>query len=334
MEGPGCEMANKQGKAVVLSDGRGGLEGGRARAAASAIPDDDDLDSNGAMSGAEGSPKRSRDQGHTRPSKTRRGTGSGEGDHAPAPAPVLDLEHMERLLGQHADRIMRAQKDNLDGMMALLEQQTNAKIDRVDQKTEAVDKRVQSLEEKVGQMQEQLTRALTGDRQRGGTEPDRRLTLVFGGWERDTRKATILQQLWEALEQLDLKANLDSDPFCTGPRRSTALAIFKVRQDETEHLARKRMHEIITSLATNRVQIPPTGRKMFATYSKSRSERAISNHAGWVKRAMQSLGQGVVDLLDVEYNTGTCWMGTSIVASATRPTPPGAAEEGLWRDEV
>ena len=324
--------SNKQGKQVVLSDGKGGRGSARENALASAVPDDDDLNSAGEMSGVEGSPKRAREHHRPEPSK-RRGTGAG-GDGERPPAPVLDLDHMERLLGQHAERIMKAQKENLDGMLALFEQQTQDKINRVDQKTDAVDRRVQSLEEKMGQMQDQLTRALGSDRARGSGEAERRLTLVFGGWDRDSRKPVILQQLHEALEQLGLSGHLDSEPFCTGPRRSTAMSIFKIRENETEHLTRKRMHDIITSLATARVPIPPTGRKMFATYSKSRAERAVSNHAGWIKRAMGAIGQGVVDQLDVEYNTGTCWMGDSMVASASRPCPPGLAEAGLMRDEV
>ena len=328
-------MSNKQGKCVTLSDGQGakGRDDARVLAAEAAVPDDVDLESREAMSDHDGSPKRGHEDGHLGPSKRRGGRGSSSAPEG-QPQPVLDLGHMELLLQTHSDRIMKAQKENLDGMMALLEERTNTRIEQVDQKTDAVNARVQSLEEKVTQMQGQLAQALRGDRPRGGPEVDRRLTLLFGGWERDTRKPVILQQLSEALDQLDLKGHLDGEPFCTGPRRSTALAVFRVRDNETEHLTRKRMHEVIVGLASSRVSIPPTGKRMFATYSKSKAERAISNHAGWIKRAMLRLGQGVADLLDVEYNTGTCWMGQSLVASATRPTVPGCDEKGLLREEV
>ena len=328
-------MSNKQGKNVILSDGRGagGRSGAVIPAVEAAVPDDEDLQSQGDMSDNEGSPKRGHGDGHLGPSKRRGGRGVSSAPEQLA-QPVLDLGHMELLLQTHSDRIMKAQKENLDGMMALLEERTSTRIDQVDQKTEAVNARVQSLEEKVTQMQGQLAQALRVDRPRGGPDVDRRLTLLFGGWERDTRKSVILQQLSEALDQLDLKGHLDGEPFCTGPRRSTALAVFRIRDNESEHLTRKRIHEVIVGLASSKVPIPPTGRRMFATYSKSKAERAVSNHAGWIKRAMLSLGQGVADLLDVEYNTGTCWMGQSLVGSATRPTEPGCDEKGLLREEV
>ncbi|CAE7907718.1 unnamed protein product, partial [Symbiodinium microadriaticum] len=321
-------MSNKQGKNVILSDGRGagGRGGAVVPAAAAAVPDDDDLESHKDMSDNEGSPKRGHEDGLLGPSKRRGGRGAPSAPELLA-QPVLDLGHMELLLQTHSDRIMKAQKENLDGMMALLEERTSTRIDQVDQKTDAVNARVQSLEG-------QLAQALRGDRPRGGPDVDRRLTLLFGGWERDTRKPVILQQLSEALDQLDLKGHLDGEPFCTGPRRSTALAVFRVRDNESEHLTRKRMHEVILGLASSKVPIPPTGRRMFATYSKSKAERAVSNHAGWIKRAVLGLGQGVADLLDVEYNTGTCWMGQSLVGSATRPTQPGCDEKGLLREEV
>ena len=325
-------MSNKQGKQVVLSDGRGlGKGDTRALAVEAAVPDDVDLESGGEMSDQGGSPKRGRGDKHLEPSKRRGRASASARDGSVVPA--LDLGQMEQLLQTHSERIMKAQKENLDGMIALLEERTNSRIEQVDLKTEAVNARVQSLEDKMSAMQSQLTEVLRGGRPRDGPEGDRRLTLLFGGWERDTRKPVILQQLNEAMDQLNLKGHFDSEPFCTGPRRSTALAVFRIRDTETEHSTRKRMHEVILALAAAKVSIPPSGRKMFATYSKSKSERAISNHAAWIKRGMLRLGQGVADQLDIEYATGTCWMGQSLVASATRPTQPGCDEKGLLREE-
>ena len=93
------------------------------------------------------------------------------------------------------------------------------------------------------------------------------------------------------------------------------------------------MHGIILELSQNQVVVP-NGRNMFATYSKSRSERAIAGHAGWIKRAVSKIGQEALSLLDIEYNTGTVWMGTSTIASATRPSEAGTNEEHLLREEV
>ena len=295
-----------------------------------AIPDDGDLESEAESMSEDGvSPKRGREMPGERPSK-RRGRGSAA---KTVGEPVLGLSQMERLLEQHAEKIMRAQKDNLDGMMGLFEQKTNEKFEKVEQRADQMDNRVRAVEERMVQMQEQLNQALRGDRVKGGAEVDRRMTLVYGGWDRETRKSTILQQLDEALEQLNLRCLLDGAPFCTGPRRSTAMSTFEIREGETEFSARKRMHSVILGLAGGAVQVPPSGKKMFATYSKSRAERSIANHAGWLKRSLASLGQHHVEQLDVEYNSGTCWYGSSMVASATKPTPPGCDEKGVLREE-
>ncbi|CAE7494044.1 ANKRD50, partial [Symbiodinium microadriaticum] len=302
-------MANKQGKSVILSDGAGR---GHAKGlgADKAVPDDRDLESEGDMSGVEASsPKRVRDAESSRPGKKRaegqHGSGSDETGFA-----SLDVGMMERLLAQHSERIMRAQKDNLEGMMHLFEQKTNERISRVEDKATSVDNRVQAMEEKVSSIQDQLAQVLRGGRSGGSPNNDRRMTLLFGGWERDTRRSVILQQLDEALEQLGMKDSLDTVPFCTGPRRSTAMCVFKVRSGETEHCARKRMHSVI--MAENRVPIPPAGRRMFATYSKSKSERAIAGHASWIKRTMARFGQGYVDQMDIEFNSGSVWIGHKV----------------------
>ena len=324
-------MSNKQGAGVVLSDGSGARRSGRLPGSEKAVPDDRDLDSGAEMSGVENSPKRSRPPGEGGSAKKRVGEPkSGEGGVIPA----LDLGMMERLLEQHSEKILRAQRDNLDGMMALFEQKTNARIDQIEGKTSAVDQRVQAVEDRVTQMQEQLAQVLRGDRPAAGPSVDRRMTLVFGGWERDSRRAVILQQLDEALTQLGLRDHLDHQPFCTGPRRSTALCTFEVRPGESDHMTRKRMHSVVLGLANAKVPIPPTGRKLFATYSKTRCERAVAGHASWVKRTMASFGQDYVDFLDIEYNTGTCWMGSSLISSATRPMSPGVDTAGVIVEDV
>ena len=324
-------MANKQGKAVVLSDGTGGRKGGRPSGLDQAVPDDRDLESAAEdMSGVEGSPKRGRpDSGAD--SARKRGSGS---KHKDTTVPALDLGMMEHLLAQHAEKIMKAQRENLDGMMALFEQKTNARIDHIEGKTTEVDKRVQAVEDRMVQMQEQLSQALRNDKVSSGGGVDRRMTLIFGGWERDSRRTVILQQLDEALSQLGLRDHLDHAPFCTGPRRSTALCTFETRNGESDHATRKRMHAVVLGLANAKVPIPPTGRKLFATYSKTKGERAVAGHASWVKRTMTSFGQDFSEGLDIEYNSGTCWMGASLISSATRPIPPGCDNSGIIADEV
>ena len=324
-------MANKQGGKVVFSVPDGGKPSGGRGGESRAVPEDYDLESGVEdMSEDAPSPKRGREPSSEEKRRRRGRTAQTSAD----PAPVLDLGHMERLLEQHAERIMKAQRENLNGMMTLFEQQTNARIEGVEAKTEGVDKRVQVVEEKMTQIQEQLQQVLKSERPRAPSEHDRRLTLIYGGWDRETRKGVILQQLSEALDQLHLREHIDEAPFCTGPRRSTAMSNFLIRDGENEYMARKRMHAVILGLANGSVQVPNSGKRMFATYSKTRSERMIANHAGWIKRTMGSLGAHFADQLDVEYNSGTCWLGNSMVSSAVRPVPTGSDEKGIIKEDI
>eukprot|EP00439_Symbiodinium_sp_Y106_P036413 s4513_g4.t1 len=92
------------------------------------------------------------------------------------------------------------------------------------------------------------------------------------------------------------------------------------------------MHIIVRSLAENEVTLVG-GRRLFATYAKTRAEREISAHAAWVKRAILQVAPGEARRLDLEYQTGGVWTGNSFVASAKQPHPPGILDSELvWDD--
>ena len=85
--------------------------------------------------------------------------------------------------------------------------------------------------------------------------PDRKCTLVFGGWGVDTRKTTLLHQLDQALLGLQLKGEFDSDPFTTGARRSVALCQFKRRPGEGDQDVKQRMIHIMQVINASQVNI-------------------------------------------------------------------------------
>ena len=316
-------MANKQGwldsaSAVPSRDG------GNA-SAADVPPQDDDFDEEGDPST---SPKKSRIADD--------GSGAKKKKMAPAAAGI-DIAQMEQLLESHSNRILRAQKDNLEGMMAIFEAKTEAKFKHQDDRATATEERVQQVETRLQDMQEKMDHFLQqGTGEGRGSAGDSGLnhlfTLIFGGWNRDTRKQTILQNLDEALASLQLKGQLDDQPFCTGPRRSTALAVFRRRAEENEYQVRKRMHSIIMALAEASIIIP-NAKKLFATYSKTREERDIASHASWIKRVVAAVDPSMAGQVDIEYNTGTVWMGDSMIASATRPLAPGADKQHMLMAE-
>ena len=90
---------------------------------------------------------------------------------------------------------------------------------------------------------------------------------------------------------------------------------------------------MIRALAENDIKLAG-GKRLFATFAKSKAERAIGAHAAWIKRAVATVcGQDAALRLDVEYSTGSVWAGNSFVGSAKQPHPPGLPQSELAWDE-
>ncbi|CAE7292934.1 pol [Symbiodinium necroappetens] len=212
--------------------------------------------------------------------------------------------------------------------MGALEELTGARLGSAEGRIGAVETKVESLENKI----EELSKRLEAGSGASGSEGERKLTLVYGGWPRDSRRADILQQLRRGLEGLQVWEMVDSEPFTTGPRRTTALSVFKARPGESHYDVRQRMHGIIRSLADNEILLPGE-KKLFATFAKSRAERDIAGHAALVKRTIHGLAPQAAHKLDIEYASGGVWAGQSFVASARQPPPPGVAPGSLVWDE-
>ncbi|CAE7333489.1 pol [Symbiodinium necroappetens] len=241
----------------------------------------------------------------------------------------VDMQMLARLLEETGNKIMQAQHEHLEARMGALEDLTGKRLAAAETRVGTVETKVDSLEGKI----EELTKRLETTGGSGGTDQERRMTLVYGGWPRDSRRADILKQLQKALEKLGVWQDVDADPFTTGPRRATALSVFKARKGEGAYDVRQRMHGIIRALADNEI-ILAGGKKLFATFAKSKAERDIASHAAWIKRTIHGLAPQAVQRLDIEYATGGVWAGHSFVASAKQPPPPGVAGGDLLWDET
>ena len=88
-----------------------------------------------------------------------------------------------------------------------------------------------TLESQVKDLAARLSKV---EEQPAAAGPNRKHTLVFGGWRQDTKRDVVLQQLSQALAALSLKGLLDTEPFCTGARRSVALCQFRKRPEEAD----------------------------------------------------------------------------------------------------
>ena len=170
---------------------------------------------------------------------------------------------------------------------------------------------------------------MQGSLKGGGGEGDRRRhTLVFGGWERDTKKDKLLAELNQAVRGLSLSSKTSEQPFTTGPRKSVALLNFPLLPGESDDSRRRRMHEIVVAIGQAKVYTS-SSKKLWCSYSKTRQQRDISGHCSWVKRALAHIDEGLIPEIDVEYSSGSVWMGESLIASSLKQPNDGAKSEKM-----
>ena len=74
---------------------------------------------------------------------------------------------------------------------------------------------------------------------------------------------------------------------------------------------------------------------MWAGFSKSKAQRDVSGHCSWLKRTLASFNQEVLQHLDLEYGSGSAWLGEHLVATAQR-SPPVVTEETdvVWDERL
>ena len=247
---------------------------------------------------------------------------------------TVDVNTLRSLLQEQSKGIQDANEVQLKKAMARMEdkqqemfQTLHQRIDGTSSKVDMLERTVVALQARLDQMEQspKSTRASTDDQGR-----DRRLSLVFGGWDRGTRRPVILQDLEACLEKLGLKHLTDEAGFTTGARRSVALMNFHLREGEDHGQLKKRMFSIIKGIA-GKDMLNSQERKFWVTVSKTPSERRKGSHTAWIKRTLDHLG---VDQqraeVDLEYHSGSAWVGDVQVSGADSPPPQ---REGLLVDE-
>ena len=76
--------------------------------------------------------------------------------------------------------------------------------------------------------------------------------------------------------------------FTTGLRKSVAVMNFPLKGSESNEARRKRMHEMVLSISRANA-VTPAGKRLWCSYSRTKQQRDISSHSGWVKRAMAAV---------------------------------------------
>ena len=266
------------------------------------------------------------------------------GDLSPTKAPRVSVGGGSGSVGVTAAELqamLAAQTAQLvETQEAVVEKATSRFEAIVEERVGKTESKVAVMEERLGRLEQKLARALEsggGRMDTTGTGDDvhrRQRTLVYGGWGRDTRRVELLEELKKAADSLGVAKFMDEAPFTTGVRRSIALSSFRERPGETYADMRARMQLIIRAFYESEV-IGKQGKRLWCSWSKSRQERVHSSHASMLKRIVGDLDRVKLLELEVEWNQGSVWTVSNLIASSAVPPPPGVAGTDLFiRDDL
>ena len=129
---------------------------------------------------------------------------------------TLDMAQLANLLEQTGQKIMKAQHDHLEARMGALEELTGKRLASAETRIGTVEGKVDSMETKLDELAKKLERQGSGQARGDGRSEERKLTLVYGGWARDTKRDDILMQLQKGLDRLGVWDHLDSPSFHHG----------------------------------------------------------------------------------------------------------------------
>ncbi|CAE7247126.1 unnamed protein product [Symbiodinium sp. CCMP2592] len=263
-----------------------------------------------------------------------------DGDEGLSPAKSRKAEggagitaaELQRMLGQQTDQLARAQTAAVDSAVSRFEKIVDDKVSVATQRVDGLEAKLEALEKRLDEMH---AGGAPGKVSSVGDDLSRRQrTLVFGGWNRDTRRVDLLSELKDGLESLGVAPMMDEPPFTTGARRSMALAAFRERANESFAAMRSRMQAVVRAFAEANVQ-GRQGKKLWCNWSKTRLERAHSSHAAWIKKVVAGVDSDKLVDVEIEWNQGNVWGPISLMGSSALPIPPGTdMREVIIRDDL
>ncbi|CAE7202627.1 unnamed protein product [Symbiodinium sp. CCMP2592] len=227
-------------------------------------------------------------------------------------------------LREQSDALLQAQQMQITTSLRAFEERQTHRMERIEEHAQTQASKVDGLESQLREMNERLAKvearpAAGGGGNAGG--PDRRSTLVFGGWAQNTRRHVLLEQLRQGLQGLQVWSLLDTEPFCTGARRSVALCSFRRRSGEAEDQPRARMMQVLQTVNTARVTIEGAVKPLWCSFSKSPEERGRAALASVVRKVVLRFAPERVDDLDIEYTTGRTWIREDQLTGMGEPGP-------------
>ena len=249
------------------------------------------------------------------PKKPRLGSGTAD----------LTVDMMRALLAETRDSLMQSTKDAVRTEVQALEVRQNAKFQQLDDKVAGQSSRIDDFEKQLSSLQSRMDKLEDGGSTTASSDtPDsqRKLTLVVGGFPRDSRKQVVLDKVQEMITALRLDSQIDRAPFCTGPRTSFCLLPFVKRAGETHADARDRMHKTMGALIRSQTVVEGAKKPLWIGPSKTREERAVAAHCTFVRKIVAYFSPDRVADIDCDYGKGTTWLGRSKLG-CIRSSPEG-----------
>ena len=239
--------------------------------------------------------------------------GADQSDRASSPKKhksddMVTMSSLRSVLAETSMQLLQAQQQQMSSALAAFEERQSSRLDRVETKLSDQGGAVEDVQHQLRELQDRVAKVEGRAAPAVGPGPDRKSTLVFGGWASDTRKAILLPQLDHALRELQLKSSLDSDPLTTGARRSVALCQFRRRAGEADGETKQRMLRVVQTINAAKVHIEGAPRPLWASFSKSPEERGRGALTAVVKKSVMQLAPHRQSDLDLEYSSGRSWI--------------------------
>ena len=229
---------------------------------------------------------------------------------------MLDMDTLRGLLQEQSQGLLSSHQRQLDQAVSRMEKRQEdmfrtmtGRLDEAATKMEHMQSVMESLSKRVTVLENAKDCST-----KAPSETSTRMTLVFGGWPRETRRQVILQDLQRALKETQTVTMLDDDPFTTGPRRSIALANCWPRSGEEMAHVKRRMHNVISAFIRAEPKTS-SGERIWTSFSKTQQERKRGAHATWIKKILKALNVDEAhSAVDVERSTGSSWLGSTKVS--------------------
>ena len=98
---------------------------------------------------------------------------------------TISMVDFERLLDRQSATILQANREHAQGLLDALEARHGSRLDALEGGATKVQTGIAQMEERLAALERTVQNQLGHP---GGAEAKRRHTLVFGGWDRDTRR--------------------------------------------------------------------------------------------------------------------------------------------------